>query len=141
MAITTVIEPALLYPLVTFTFSTKDFQPIDSITSQMKCVSLGLNRHFPRAVLHGPMLLGGLGYPLSSQKNARDRLNYFFYDIRSHSTLSIKFEMSIIYSNRMWLIHAVLLGFIPHIWPSRLPIFLCPVVARIRTPRYYFTSS
>jgi len=98
MAITTVIEPALLYPLVTFTFSTKDFQPIDSITSQMKCVSLGLNRHFPRAVLHGPMLLGGLGYPLSSQKNARDRLNYFFYDIRSHSTLSIKFEMSIIYT-------------------------------------------
>jgi len=68
MAVTTVIEPALLYPLVTSIFPLKNFQPIDSITSQMQCVSLGLNRHFPRAVLHGPMSLGGLGCPSASQK-------------------------------------------------------------------------
>jgi hypothetical protein len=96
MAVTTVIEPALLYPLVTSTFPLKNFQPIDSITSQMQCVSLGLNRHFPRAVLHGPMSPWGIGLPIGISKNARDRLNYFFYNIQSHSTLSTKFEMSII---------------------------------------------
>jgi len=43
-----------------------------------------------------PHVAWGIGLPIGISKNARDRLNYFFYNIQSHSTLSTKFEMSII---------------------------------------------
>jgi hypothetical protein len=94
-AVTTVIEPALLYPLVNTLFSLKEFSPLDSIPLQMKCISLGLNRHFPRAILHGPCTLGGMGVPSSSQKTT---LNYFLFNIGQSSSLSMKFEISIIYT-------------------------------------------
>jgi hypothetical protein len=43
-------------------------------------------------------MLGGLGVPSSSQKNTKDRLNYFLFNVHQSSTLSVKFEISIIYS-------------------------------------------
>jgi hypothetical protein len=76
-AITNVIEPAIIYPLVNIFFSEND--PLDSLTSRMKCVALGLNQNFPRTILHGSPYLGGIGIPSTSQKNTRERLNYFFY--------------------------------------------------------------
>jgi hypothetical protein len=76
VAISTVIEPAIVYPLVNKYFSEDNIKPVDSLLSQMKCVALGLNRHFPCVLLHGPLLLGGMGVPSSRQKNAKDRLNY-----------------------------------------------------------------
>jgi hypothetical protein len=81
-AVTTAVEPALLYPLVNTFFSLREFSPLDSITLQMKCISLRLNRHFPRAILHGLCSLGELGVPSSSQKTTKDRLNYFLVNIR-----------------------------------------------------------
>jgi hypothetical protein len=76
MAITTVIEPAIIYPLVNYT--DKEISTINSLTSRMKCLALGLNRNFPGAFLHGPLSLGGIGIPSSSNKNTKDRINYFF---------------------------------------------------------------
>jgi len=38
-----VIEPALLYPLVNTLYYGWDVSILDSITSQMKCIALGLN--------------------------------------------------------------------------------------------------
>jgi hypothetical protein len=89
-AISSVIEPSIMYPLVTSSFSQKDVQPIDLMTSQMKCLSLGLSCKFPRAILHGPLFLGGIGVPSTSQKNTKDRLNYFLYNIRCKSSIKKK---------------------------------------------------
>jgi len=98
IAVTSVIEPSIIYLLVTSSFSSRDFQPIGSITSQMKCLALGFSRKFPRAILHGPMLLGGIGIPSTSQKNTKDRLNYFLFNVRRRSTISEKIGISLIYS-------------------------------------------
>jgi hypothetical protein len=98
VAISTVIEPAIIYPLVNTFFSSNDIQPLDSIISQMKCVALGLNCHFPRVILHCPLLLGGMGIPSLIQKNAKDWLNYFLFNVRRPSTISIKIEISIVYT-------------------------------------------
>jgi len=98
VALKSVIEPALLYPLVTTLYSTSAIHSLDSITSQMSCHALGLNRTFPRAVLHGSTLLGGIGILSSSQRNSKDRVNYFLYNIRQKSTNCYKLEISIIYT-------------------------------------------
>jgi hypothetical protein len=74
VTITTVIEPALLYPFVNILFNGKDIKAIGSITSRMKCLALGLNRNFPWAILHGPTLLGGIETPSTSQKIRRTEL-------------------------------------------------------------------
>jgi hypothetical protein len=65
-AIMTMIEPAILYPLVNVFFSSKEIQPLDSLTSRMKCQALWLNRNFPRAILHRSTMLEGIGIPSSS---------------------------------------------------------------------------
>jgi hypothetical protein len=97
ITITMVIKPALLYPFVNILFNGKAIKAIDSITSRMKCLALGLNRNFPRAILHGPTLLGGIETPSASQKNTKDRINYFLYNIQCHPSLSEKFEIAIVY--------------------------------------------
>jgi hypothetical protein len=98
IAITTVIEPAILYPLLNTTYSPKDICPIDSCLSQMKCSALGLNRNFPRVVLHGPTGLGGLGIPSICQKNIKDLITYFLYNLHRPSPIREKLEASIIYT-------------------------------------------
>jgi hypothetical protein len=68
VALKSVIEPALLYPLVTTLFTANAISPLDSITSQMSCHALGLNCTFPHAILHGSTLLGVLVYyPLHNE--------------------------------------------------------------------------
>ena len=41
--------------------------------------------------------LGGIGIPFSSQKNTKEQLNYFLYNIRCTSTIQKKIDMTIIY--------------------------------------------
>lgn len=98
IAVTSVIEPSLIYPLVSTFYYEKDIHPLDSITSEMKCLSLGLNWHFPHAILHGPTQLGGIQIPSTSQKNSKDRLTYFLYNIRGNSTITTKLNIAIIYT-------------------------------------------
>jgi hypothetical protein len=98
VAINSVIEPSIIYPLLTSYFTPKQIQPIDSMTSQMKCLTLGRSQKFPRAILHGPLMLGGMGIPSTTQKNTKDRLNNFLYNIHCPSSLTLKLELSMIYS-------------------------------------------
>ena len=98
IAITTIIETALLYLIVTTSFTDKDILPLDSLTTRMKCLALGLNRNFPRAILHGTSLLGGIGIPSSSQNNTKDRNNYFLYNLWHDTSLSYQFNISITYT-------------------------------------------
>jgi len=39
-----------------------------------------------------------MGVPSARQKNAKDRLNYFLFNMRRPSTISMKFDISIIYT-------------------------------------------
>jgi hypothetical protein len=51
----------------------------------MSCNALGLNSHFPRAILYGSTLLGGIGLPTQTQKTTKDRINYFLYNMHQPS--------------------------------------------------------
>ncbi len=73
-------------------------QPIEAVISELRCSALCLNRHFPRAVLHGPMSLGGLGIPSPKHKNTRHRINYFLYNTRGNTTVGKKYAASIVYT-------------------------------------------
>ncbi len=98
VAVTTVIEPAILYPLLNTQYLHSELSPIDSVLSQMKCAALGLNRNFPWAILHGSHCLGGIGIPSLCQKNTKDRISYFLYNLRRESSVREKLEISIIYT-------------------------------------------
>jgi hypothetical protein len=61
LAVDSVIEPAVMYPLVNILFQATDIHPITSIISRLRCSALGLKRHFPRMLLYGPKNLRGIG--------------------------------------------------------------------------------
>jgi hypothetical protein len=61
MALQAIIEPSVTYPLVNTYFNDQEMYPLESTMSTMQCSALGLNQHFPRALLHGSTLLGGIG--------------------------------------------------------------------------------
>jgi hypothetical protein len=66
--------------------------------SSLKCSALHLNKHFPRAILHGSLLLGGMGIPTNQQKATHDRINYFLFNIRCESDITPKLKASIIFT-------------------------------------------
>jgi hypothetical protein len=61
-----------------------------NFTDEMCCIRS--EPSFPRAILHGPLLLGGMGIPSLLQKNAKDRLNYFLFNVQHPSTISINLK-------------------------------------------------
>jgi len=63
-------------------FTDKDIKPLEGIMSTLHCSVLGLNRHFPIVLLHGSMLLGGMGI-----------------HIQHSSTVTQKFKASIIFTH------------------------------------------
>jgi hypothetical protein len=81
-AITSILEPGVMYPLIITNSTRKDLEKIDKIFTPFKCQSLGLNEHFPRTVLYGPLSLGGLALPSTISKTTSSRLTYFFYHTR-----------------------------------------------------------
>jgi len=58
-----VLLPKLRYPLVATTFSETQCQEILKPVLQQGLPSLGINRNFPRAVAHGPVMYHGLNLP------------------------------------------------------------------------------
>lgn len=98
VATQTVVEPGVLYPLMAIFYSLKEIEAIQCVLSQLQCQSLGLNRNFPRVLLHGPMTLGGLGVPSVSHKITAIRINYFLYNLRTPSPTAMKLEISILIS-------------------------------------------
>ena len=61
---------------------------VDGLTHTQKvmdniaCHALGLNEHFPRALLHGPVSLGGIGVPISWAEALVEKLSYFVHHMR-----------------------------------------------------------
>jgi len=95
LAVDYVVKPAVMYPLMNSFFQIADIQPIVSVISQLRCLALGLNRHFPMALFYGPPGLGGIGLlpmPLpyhalpkllslqfSTELRDRSKTSYFYY--------------------------------------------------------------
>jgi hypothetical protein len=96
-AITTVLEPAVLYPLMANCNTRNEMMKIEKILSKAKCHALGLNEHFPRAVLHGPTNLGGIGIPKAVSKTTTSRINYFFFHTRMETKVGEKINASLAY--------------------------------------------
>jgi len=79
-------------------FTAKDIKQYESTVSTMLCNAIGLNSHFPQALLHGSTLLGGIGIPTQTQKTTKDRINYFLYNMQRPSPVRNKLEASILYT-------------------------------------------
>jgi hypothetical protein len=86
-AATTILDAQIQYPLMATLFTRKDLEKIDRPITWLKCAALGLNKHFPRAVLHGPMEMGGMGLPTKVSTTAVQRINYFLYHVRQGTTV------------------------------------------------------
>jgi hypothetical protein len=86
-AVTTVLEPGVLYPLRP--------RKIDKILASFKCHSLGLNEHFLHAVRHGPMALGGMAIPNTMSKTTATRITYFLYHTHHNTYVGKKLDASI----------------------------------------------
>jgi hypothetical protein len=82
------------YPLMAISSSKKDLEKIEKILAAFKCSALGLNEHFPRAILYGPTMLGGLSLSTVFTRNSTTRINYFFYHTRLDTPVGKKLDAS-----------------------------------------------
>jgi hypothetical protein len=94
-AISTVMSPGVLYPLVSSLCTKKELDKIEQVMARATCNALGLNEHFPRAVLYGSLGFGGLQLPTTHATTTIDRVNYFLYHIRTSSMIGQKLETSL----------------------------------------------
>jgi hypothetical protein len=89
------MSPGVLYPLVASTCTKKDLDKIEKVIASAKCNALGLNEHFPRALLYGPSCYGGMQLPTAHASTLCDRINYFLYHIRTSTSIGQKLEISL----------------------------------------------
>lgn len=79
----------------------KDLDKIERVIARARCHALGLNEHFPRAVLYGPMQLGGLEIPSIHVNTMCTRINYFLYHTRLSTKVGRKLEVSMAYIRQL----------------------------------------
>jgi hypothetical protein len=60
------------------------------------CHALGLDEHFPPAVLHGPYKLGGIEIPNLRTILTTIRVNYFLYHTRQQTQVGTKLKLSLV---------------------------------------------
>lgn len=94
-AITSIMEPKVSYPLMATLFEPSDLDQIERVITRAKCNALGLNTHFPHAVLHSPLKYGGMAIPTTLSRTATTRIIYFLYHIRQSSKVGIKLDASV----------------------------------------------
>jgi len=73
---------AVSYPLLGQQCTVEDLSKTQGVMDQIACHALGLNEHFPRALLHGPVSLGGIGVPTLWADALADKLAYFMHHMR-----------------------------------------------------------
>jgi hypothetical protein len=72
--------------------SGQELEKIEQVIIRAKCSALGLNEHFPWAILYGPMEYGGMALPTSLSKTVTTRINYFLYHIHTELKVGIKLD-------------------------------------------------
>lgn len=94
LALKTILEPGVLYPMMATIYSNKDLNLLEKQITKLYCQAIGLNAHFPRSVLFGPCELGGLGIDNLRTILTTTRLNYFLYHTRQGTQVGKKLETS-----------------------------------------------
>lgn len=88
------VRSAVAYPLVGQQCTVEHLSKTQSVMDQMACHALGLNEHFPRALLYGPLSLGGLGLPTLWSEALAEKIAYFVHhrrvadDVGKHMAVS-----------------------------------------------------
>ncbi len=85
-AIKYILQPAVLYPLMATLYDLSALKVLGKKFAILYCQALGINKHFPRAILYGPCQLGGLEIPSLQAMFSIIRINYFLYHTRSQTT-------------------------------------------------------
>lgn len=91
----TILEPGVIYPLMATLYTLKEIQLVEKQLAKLYCKALGLNVHFPRALLYGSCELGGLGIDHLQVILTTTRINYFLYHTRLQTQVGKKLEISI----------------------------------------------
>ena len=88
------VRPAVAYPLAGQQCSVEDLTPTQKVMDNIACHALGLNEHFPRALLHGPVSLGGIGVPTLWAEALAEKLSYFVHHMRVGDDVGKQLQVS-----------------------------------------------
>ncbi|KAL3762232.1 hypothetical protein ACHAWU_004770 [Discostella pseudostelligera] len=80
--------PKLKYALHATSFTTKECNTINTMIRGTIVPALRLNRHFPNAVLYGPIELGGLEFPDVATLQQQTQLDYLIKQLRWDQTVA-----------------------------------------------------
>ena len=70
------MSPGVLYPLMASMCTKAELDKIQcDMMARAKCNALGLNEHFPRAVLYGPLCYGGMQLPTAHESTTIESIN------------------------------------------------------------------
>ena len=89
------VRSAVVYPLTGQQCSIEDLAKTQGVMDQIACHALGLNEHFPRALLHGPVSLGGVGVPTLWAETLADKLAYFLHHVRIEDDVGRQLKVSV----------------------------------------------
>mmetsp|Transcript_1526 Transcript_1526/g.2373 ORF Transcript_1526/g.2373 Transcript_1526/m.2373 type:complete len:139 (+) Transcript_1526:275-691(+) len=88
------VRPAVAHPLAGQQCTVDDLKQTQSVMDQLACHALGLNEHLPRALLHGPMALGGVGIPTLWAETLAEKLAYFVHHMRIGDDVGTQLKVS-----------------------------------------------
>ena len=88
------VRSAVAYPLVGQMCTVEDLKCTQVVMDQIACHALGLNEHFPRALLHGPVALGGVGVPTLWAESLAEKLSYFVHHMRVRDDVGKQLQVS-----------------------------------------------
>ena len=83
-----VFSARILYPIIGHSFSDDDLQPIQKPVDIEVLHIIGLNEHFPRAVLRAPLKYGGLGCHTFHAQHVADKLVLFIHHIHERKNIA-----------------------------------------------------
>ena len=82
------LVPKLTYTLHATSFTSSQCKAINTIISKTFLPRLRLNRHFPRAVLYGPVTYGGMAFPEIQSLQCATQLEYVIKQLRWNHTVA-----------------------------------------------------
>ena len=74
--------PKLTYVLHATSFSTAQCRELNTIINQTFLPRIRLNRHYPRAVLYGPIAYGGMEFPETRSMQCSTQVEYVIKQLR-----------------------------------------------------------
>ena len=93
LAIKTIYKPAIEYVLPATTFTGKQIQNIHKKVMPRMLSKSGISRNYPRALVFGPVELGGLGFPHIGYLQLANKTNQVIKNVRANTTLGKTFRI------------------------------------------------